>query len=96
MHTNLNWLKISLILYFSYKAILSWYNCNPLFFLNAHYTGATPTFNIEVLCFVTNTQLLKHLLQWIEQLVHLALVFLDRFPIAHFITKATPIIIMIQ
>jgi len=41
------------------KLILFLYNNSPFFFLNAQYTGATPTFNIEMLCLVTNVKLLK-------------------------------------
>ena len=45
------------------------------------YNSATPTFNIEALCLVTNVELLKHLVQSWQVLL------------THFATKATPIII---
>jgi len=37
-----------------FKIVQSLYNHSPLLFLNARYTGATPTFSIEGLHFVTN------------------------------------------
>jgi len=51
--------------------------------------GTTHTFNIKALHLFV--QLLKHLLQWNEQLIYS---FFDRFPMMHWATKATSIIII--